>query len=1237
MARTRKQFALTIIAVEDLVARKNDYVFNEQDLDLVFKKSKRLLVSENRAFRMFCKTTEQRGRLLYGEDGRIIRNDDGGKEYEYYEVASAREFTVLDMSNTKKNEHRIQTILNKGYLFAHEDGTTERQKRALRSPSQVRVHKAVFTSLDVEEVRRRVGYGADFGKEVIIAQMEARYGLALSSTLEIVDFKGKGINFTFDVMPDYGIERTHDIRVWDEKADGGKGNLVTIKDDTRMYEPLDGQGTILPTAAVKIAHSLRLISTKEKEFLLTWLGIYNQDLRIPVKKGKDAFLKVWSKIPSAFQIRFGFAKGLLVVHAHNLETMDCNQSTYREDGKIMSFYDKKGDLVEETNEAGETVKRRYYDFNRDIMFTDSMWKENFDPAYLLDADSDIPADHRANFEIVLWQKNRASDNIFMGYQYWQALPGIDAKKFAAAKVKEMNDTIFTDWKEAMLFLGQYDTGRNADDYENKADEANGKIQKVILALNENPEVLQERWIQEVLKDTREKYVEDMKTGRIPVEGANPYVITSPECQFGRESLLKKGEYYYNRETSTYALFRSPLIHESEVVVATTVDVADYHGFYQDILIINPFDDTLPRMGGADTDGDKVAMVKNETIISYAKTGLPMLFDEGRKGSKQANTRSFIWHYDCTTILAQIMSIGELTNMATTWKDIAQFPKKMNELGLTPELIDRNVCILRFSQGTSIDYAKTGFFFQPPAYAITQLSPKWKPWSQKAAEFGIPGAEVYASNSNMGRLHRAIKKYLKEDFKNESAPTRDFSIEFSEGADYEEIERVKPIVEELESNYRNELRVLHDMSLDEEEQKEYVASIMDKYQHAMASIDSDIASVAAAAYMVSYYGSASKSRKVSFPWITCFEGLMMNLSQSGTHKQKLRRVKFDGHIDDIPQQIKVYRNEAKGDQYHIKVTAPNGTYETFRKYGKLYIVMAAKSLAKNLAKKRVVVEEVERSIVFMINSFGYNDSSATEVVELLNANEGVMHIQKIKDTNQTVNSLHAGVWIGGKRIGNVNRQQKGTLAPFLSDGAVEFKVQNLDDLSPTYTKDKQELEHKFFTLACTFKQKITVDVPADQEIVSSSQYEGDDTGIPVYTDEEAPQQEAVVHMDYDIEIDTDDVEESIAPIQFDQAIVEKISAKGDYWNNVIDPADLHIVGGSVERIGAIKIGQPCIKVVLHAQKGNAKRTLEATVAPQKGGTFVIESMSTKGGEKIQSLILQLAHYEIYMDMVVRKQA
>lgn len=1216
MAVTRKQYMVGIVHVDDLVAVKNEYVFDERCYDMVMCKSKKVLVSENRLFRMFSHGMEIKRTLCRGDDGRVLR-EEGVKLYDEQEVQSAVEFTVLNLNNAKEMAHAIKTVLGKGYLFKHEDGTLERFNRCVRSASQVRVHKAIFTSLDVEEVREAISYGSDFGEEVIIAQMEARFGQATSSTISI-----ENEFFDFDVMPDYAIERTHDVKVWNEE----KQKLQVIKDDTRDYEPLDGQGTILPSSAVRTAHRLALISRKERVYLLAELKRYNEDVRIAWTEGNDEFIKLWNRIPSAFQIRFAFAKGLLVVFPHNLPEyrQDCNGDTTRSSGKPMKFWNDKGDV--------DANGVHTYDFDRDIMFTDSMWKANFNPEYLMNSESAVVKERRVKLEIVLWQKNRRNDTVFTGYQYWQALKDIDVKAYADAKINELKNTIFTDWKEAVLFLGQYDTGNNADEYEDKMDGAVGKIQKVIMLLNENPELLQERWVQEVIRDTREKYIKDMATGRIPVTGANPYIITAPELQFGHVSALEEAEYYYDGLEEEYALFRSPLIHKSEAVTVTTVDVPSYKGLFQGILVFNPYDDTLPRMGGADTDGDKVAMIKDEGICNAVEQGLPMLFDEGKKGKPSANNKKSIWNYDCTTILASIMSIGEITNMSTTWKDIAIMPEMMKKMKLSPQLIDNNVCILRFSQGTSIDFAKTGFFFAPPKYALTMKSPHWKPWSKNMAMFGFKGAEVYTSTSQLAQLYDGVHTYLKEKFKQEvKEDTRDFTFEFTENCDFEEMNRIKPIISEMENNYRNELRTLHDMTLSEEDEKEYITSIMDKYQYAVMSLDADVRSIAAASYVHTYYESSSKSNKISFPWITCFEGLLLNISETSTERLKLRKAYFTGHIDDVPETVKVYRGASKSQDYTLEVKVPNGTYETHKKNGSVYVVMKSKSVAKKVEKNLEL--PLDKAVLFQINSFNHNNSSATEVIELLKANDGIVRIQKVKDRGQKVNSLHAGVWIGGKRVANVNRQQKHTLLPYLTQGAVDFKVQDFETLSPEYLNKKEVVcEHKYLTLNFLFQALVKAEI-VTPSATNPDEYVGyyEDNGVP-YMGEPTSEEYTPIELD----IDMDD--EATEVINFDDAIVSKINKdKATYFNTPLDVVLEKIVGVSFERTDAMKVGNVCGKVTLIASNGERTKSMTAHVRAEKG-FFTIDSMDVKAGTQIQALILQVAHYELYREhLETRKQA
>lgn len=1261
MAIKRTQYLVGIINVMDLTIEGRKRIFKETEFANTKNKSTKTQVSENRAFRMFCNNKVEIKAVARDEKGRVQKDENGETTYTMKEIDSAEEFIVLNMSmsglRTKSKRiarRHINNVLDFGFWLEKEDGTRVHYNRVLTSASQTRVDKRLFTSLPVNVVRDGVSYGAQFGDMVKIANMEARYGLAESSTIEI-----SKEDYSFDIMPDYAIERKHDVKMYDAEA----GNLYVCKDHEDVHNPLDGQGTMLPSAAVRTAFRLYLISKGERDMLLEWLDVYNEDVRMAENGEHVEFLKAWKKVPSAFQIRFGFTKGLLLVFPHNLYTTDANGSTYRaeqewneyaeryESVKCMDFWKQAGETVVEFDEdLGKDQHRRYYDFNRDIMFTDSMWKENFDPKYI---SKEMPSNKRAKLEIVLWQKNRLNETVFMGYQYWQSLNGkkVSPKEYADRAMKELKDTIFTNADDAKAFLGMYDTGRDAGEYADKMEAAGGKIQKVIELLTENPDMIREKYVQQTLRKTREKYIADMAKGRIPVKGGNPYIVTCPELQFGEEPLLGAGEYYYNGKESQFALFRSPLIHKSEAVVVDTVDVADYHVFNQDILIFNPFDDTLPRMGGADTDGDKVAMVEDEGICNAVETGLPMLFDVSPKAGAIENTRENLIAYDKKVILEEdVLSIGEITNMSTAWKDLAHNPRVLKTImnddnrPVTVDEVDDIVCILRFMQGWSIDYAKTGYFPEVPEYVKTKTAPHWK-------QFNIltpvnKEENVFVSKSPLGQLFNAMKEYYTITMKDEEKKiVRDFSLEFSAGADDNEVNRLEPIVAELENNYRRELNAMRDIKFDDAEQEEaHISHIMDKYTNAVQSIDGDIRDIAAAAYQHSYHESASKGKSASFPWVTCYEGLLLNAAQSTElvegdqretipTKTKLRKVEFNCHIDDVPAELKFYRNEAKGDDYHVEARVLNGTYKTFKRNGQVFIKMPIASMAK----KREVKRPVEKHATFQIAGFRHYGISSHELIEMLQESNGVIRVWQKKQNGE----LRQCVYIGKKQVASVSARNKTIMKQYVDEtGVAEFVVQNVADLEPTFiNKRNEEEDMKAYFLDTIFtrtlelkknkkakQEEVTSVEDRQEEVVRTSSdeqpyYVEDERGYDASYEQFKQHEEAY-----------DEYEVATHGLEFDPAIFERINTSADYWTDEVDLSTMNVAGVSIEQTGALQFGVPCAVVTVTLANGQQGRVKVGMTAKNTFEVFRDKPMNSS----FRALVLQYAHYELYADYI-RKQA
>ncbi len=1168
MARVKTQYMIMNIMVNECqFDRKRRLIFREEWMNDTGRglRSAKLMISECRILRDHCHTKEEKSMIVRDEFNRIVRDEEGAPVTIDFDVMSGQEFLVLNFKGCKKKKMHVKSALRDGITFIRLDGTEIVYRRAVRSASQVRQSKALYTYLDVHTVRNLSAYDPQFAEEEVISKIESRFGLVTSSSHRIER------PMSFDVLPDYKIYREHEVETYDPKVDELK--LQELND---FFTPHDGQGTILPSAAVDTAFELEIISKKERRRLQMFLRV-QKDPRKLIKRSRR-FASMWRKIPKAYLIRFGFAKGLLVVHPHNLERTDCDGNKSRTEGKVMKMW-------------GE--KEHRYNFKADIMFTDSMWKENISKHRLGDV----------RLEVVLWSKPRANGLIYMGYQYWQALEGVDPVEFARERINELKDTIFSNADDAKAFLGLLDSTQDPDAYEERMRQAGSKIQKVLEILQENPDMIRETWIQRSLREMRHTYIEKMGQGRIPVEGANPFIITAPECLFGRKSKLQQGQSYFNGVADEWAIFRSPLIHRSEASVIETVDVRDYHDLYDDLLVFSPYDDYLPRAGGADTDGDKMAMTNNPQIVAGVQRDLPMLFDKGGSGDKSVINDDAIYAFDYATIMSDAPTIGEATNLTTTWKDllfnmdnpdVESYLQNINEC-----MIERLVKIGRFMQGWAIDYAKTGYFPNYPAEILTKLSPNWKPWSRQAQESEIPGALVYNSRSRLGVLKRSIDKYLEQKYnnRNDIPASNDFTFEFAERADLEEVERIKPIVATLERSYRKELEYIHKLELEEKDTREQVSLMIDKYQRAMLSIDADIATIAACAYQHSYYENGSKGKAISFPWVVCYEGLLLNASASSDTKTKLRTARFSGHIDDVPHTLKFYQcksGDRREDGYSVFCKVPNGTYETYRKNGNLFVKMKARTNKRVKQIEELVPEN--KFFAFDVKGFKANGYSAEDMVNLLHDHNNRITVKRVNDEDE----VRAAVFIGGERIASVGKEFKTMLIPYLP---AVFEVRNADQLRPTYFAKRagKHVESSFFALDCLFIKTLQKKDKAVREAEHEDpQTSGFDT-TPMF-------------------------------VEYLPEIMERINTSADYWAHDVQPDALRIVAASVRQTGAVQVGQLCAEVHITDVLG---RSLTVPIRAEEGKRFEVATDRTLKAD-VRAFILQLAHYELCR-MFMERQA
>lgn len=944
MIKTRKQYEIIKTDVCELVYSQSKKMFELPVSNKVLK----VQTSENRLYRMYGKTE--------------IRTKNGVK----VEVGVAEGFIIMDFDHEIDNPFLIPAIIKNGFLY-----NNKVYREVLQSASQTRQGKAMFTSFPVDEVRDRMVYGAKFGDAVVMAKVEARYGLALSSTIDV------GCDFTYKVIPDLAYKTTKKVRIVDN-------DKVIECDKELTLNAADGMGTIEVMAAATVAWRLGILSNKEYEY-------FDKNYESLDKMDKK-LLKIFNKIPSAFQIRYAGAKGLLVVYPHS----------------------KHG-------------------ITEDMCFTESMWKYEPDRTRY----PEIP------LEIVDWCKN-AKTKAFFNYQFLAALDITAEDVIALAKesLNEIDNGILVDAGRALQFLGLYDSIGSEDD--------NGDVKllsRLMYTLNADPDMIKDIKVQADLRKLLKKFVTEMAWGRVPVDGTFAYVICDPRYLFG-ETGLQSGENWYNDMTCNYVAFRSPLIEYSEV---TKLHMVKDNGLWwlKNLIVVNPFDDTLPRMGGADVDGDKLMITNHPLVLKSVAPWAPMIYDEGKSGIKvENNPENLVTYYINTTTRS---NVGKITDLATTWNDISLHNGDRSLFG-------EYVACLRVYQGQEIDAAKTGYHPTVSKHLRTPFIPHW----MVTMRGGMVGndRQIYVSTSPIGKLHDFIMKYWEGLKEIKKAPNADMTLKFACHIDHEIVSKVSQIVIDLENDYRKDLAHLNQlvqakvMTQDEANiQTEYLFA---KYEALIDSLNVDKKTVAAIAYDTAYNKNNSKS--YSFPWIACFSGLLELLYQN---KNAIRMTAIPFTTDKtVPVRGAIL--EVNMEKHYIG-NIPDGDYEVMNINGKSYIKVPyygtpeyKKPVATGGHRKDIQDKYVGKEIVqFTITGFSHLGLTANAVVDTFKANNNEIAVVKSHD-DQVV------IYAGSTMIGVMSKYDKlnnvGIIGKLL-------KVSEHQDTQFVSTKThKLELRKAFYLVA-----------------------------------------------------------------------------------------------------------------------------------------------------------------------------
>lgn len=755
-------------------------------------------------------------------------------------------------------------------------------KRALRSASQFRTAKMLMTEADlVSAVRTHASYG----------WVDRLEGKVMKSVAKVEPYVGLGLSSTVSAGTGYT-----DINVADFKSDvsikgamtmqtdrvTGENRLVrydeVIGKDTVEMELTDGASLISPRAMARACFEAGILYKSDYALLK---GGFAQ--RIPfADQLRDAVLgPVWAKVPGAIQFRYGLKKGLAVMYDHGYTDLLGNQLDF-----VFPSGANKGEV--------KRFESTYYD---------GKMKTIDHKVGASDADVELALAAVSPLKEKQWG--------MLNYQFIASL-NLDftndlqvlAKKAIQEIVKALNSP-----EDAMAFIGMVDGG-NEEAYE-KQNEA----QRIRMLLDANPRIFYTKWMQMKIKSLMEKKIKDMSKGRIPIEDARFVYLTADLSALDKKGqpLLKAGEFYYNGQTGERAIFRSPLIHRSEtskITLVTSPELEAAYGHLKNILVVNLYDDTLPRAGGADLDGDKVLITGEPVIVNAVETGLPMIYGD----AETQKLKDFTWEgdgaekireYDKNTL--EPSEIGKITDYLTSVAD------RMRSLDTKPELMEElnNLLILgRIQQGKIIDDPKRGTKTLIDARLVQKAFPQWM--GKKSSK-----SKIRVSYSPMARLYKWVREIVLPAFDEKFGEMREYRANIlRDMTNYNpaELNKILPAVNNLEASYRQDVRAVFEamgndpkvsdfesiteyndaMDARDEERNQLFVDLIERHQLLLSTIDAPSALVGLAAIHVSEHEQRTGKDKVaSYPYVVATDYVVALLAGLPLNFRLVRVKNADG--------------------------------------------------------------------------------------------------------------------------------------------------------------------------------------------------------------------------------------------------------------------------------------------------------------------------------------------------------
>jgi hypothetical protein len=238
------------------------------------------------------------------------------------------------------------------------------------------------------------------------------------------------------------------------------------------------------------------------------------------------------------------------------------------------------------------------------------------------------------------------------------------------------------------------------------------------AVKINPVMLQDKAIQKSLYNLLQKTINGFKLGRLLVNAHYSMVYGDLKlfmehvAQVKQIGILQEGEFYSPTYEGNYTGFRSPMVHKSEVNKMKFIKnewLNTWCSHLDNLVMLNGYDISMPRMGGMDLDGDIIWVTNNEIIynsIEDEDTGVVVDKDDKALAQKSAYDLDNLIEYERRTLSQRI---GDITNKSTGL--INQTPESEK----SKKYIDDQMVFFRLAQGHEIDSIKTGTKYEIAGY------------------------------------------------------------------------------------------------------------------------------------------------------------------------------------------------------------------------------------------------------------------------------------------------------------------------------------------------------------------------------------------------------------------------------------------------------------------------------------------------------------------------------------------